>query len=65
MTDNFLNNLNNGLEKILESGSLDEAKFTKNGLAKHYAKHVDHEDAPGEWKPDILAVSEVRERPVI
>lgn len=50
MTDNFLNHLNNGLEKILESSSLDEAKFTKNGLAKHYAKHVDHEDAPDDEK---------------
>lgn len=50
MTGNFLNSLNSGLEKILESGSLDEAKFTRNGLAKHYAKHVDHEDAPDDEK---------------
>lgn len=46
MYKNVLNKINSGLENVLNEEKLEETKFTKNGLAKHYAKHVDHEMDP-------------------
>lgn len=46
MYKNILNKINSGLENVLNEEKLEETKFTKNGLAKHYAKHVDHEMDP-------------------
>ena len=46
MYKNILDRINKGLEVKLDEEKLEETKFTKNGLAKHYAKHVDHEIDP-------------------